>query len=30
MLNMCRDLGFAVGEDPSDYAVKLVRLELRP
>jgi acetyltransferase len=30
MLEMCRELGFEIGEDPSDYAVKLVRLELRP
>ncbi len=30
MLAMCRELGFEVGEDPGDYTVKLVRLELRP
>jgi hypothetical protein len=28
MLEMCRELGFEIGEDPSDYTVKLVRLEL--
>jgi hypothetical protein len=28
MLAMCRELGFEVGEDPSDYTVKFVRLEL--
>jgi acetyltransferase len=30
MLDMCRKLGFEVGDDPSDYTVKLARLELRP
>jgi acetyltransferase len=30
MLDMCRELGFEISEDPSDYTVKLVRLELRP
>src|SRR5271169_4901071 len=30
MVDMCRELGFEVGEDPSDRTVKLVRLELRP
>ena len=30
MLEMCRELGFEICEDPSDYTVKLVRLELRP
>ena len=30
MLDMCRELGFEVGEDPSDYTLKFVRLELRP
>jgi acetyltransferase len=30
MLDMCREFGFEISEDPSDYAVKLVQLELRP
>ncbi len=29
MLDMCRELGFEICEDPSDYAMKLLRLELR-
>ena len=30
MLEMCRELGFEVGEDPTDRTVKLVRLQLQP
>ena len=30
MLDMCREIGFEISEDPSDCTVKLVRLELRP
>jgi len=30
MLDMCRQLGFEISEDPSDRTVRLVRLQLRP
>ena len=30
MLEMCRELGFEISEDPRDRTVKLVRLKLRP
>jgi acetyltransferase len=30
MLKMCRDLGFAVGDDPEDSGICLVSLPLRP
>ena len=29
MLDMCRQLGFEIGEDPSDRSVKVVKLTLR-
>jgi hypothetical protein len=29
MLDMCRHLGFEIGDDPSDRSVKLVTLTLR-
>jgi hypothetical protein len=29
MLDMCRQLGFQIGDEPNDRTMKVVRLELR-
>jgi hypothetical protein len=30
MLDMCQQLGFQIADEPSDKALKVVRLELHP